>query len=83
MLSFQKDQKRQQRLGATYDQQHQGSWLCVRGSLMELLNKTGSASYLIGFAVLYGVLVASFVPALAFVLTLLVMVVGMVLLNQG
>ena len=49
---------------------------------MELLNKTSSAGYLISFAVLYGVLVTSFVPALAFVLTLLVMIVGMVLLNQ-
>ena len=49
---------------------------------MELLDKTSSAGYLIGFAVLFGVLVASFGPALAFVLTLLVMVVGMVLLKQ-
>ncbi|MFW2057711.1 hypothetical protein [Acinetobacter haemolyticus] len=49
---------------------------------MESLDETSSAGYLIGFAVLYGVLVISFVPALAFVLTMLVMVVGMVLSKQ-
>ena len=50
---------------------------------MANLTKTSSAGHLYGFAVLFGVLVTSFVPALAFVLTMLVMVVGMVLLNQG
>ena len=49
---------------------------------MEFLNKTSSAGYLVSFAVLYGVLVTSFGPVLAFVLTMLVMVVGIVLLKQ-
>ncbi|HEM6657742.1 hypothetical protein ABTM70_07100 [Acinetobacter baumannii] len=48
---------------------------------MEQLEKTSSAGYLCGFAVLFGVLAASFTPALAFVLTLLVMVVGMVIIK--
>lgn len=48
---------------------------------MDLLNETGSAGYLIGFAVLFNALVVSFVPALAFALTLLVLVVGLVILK--
>ncbi|MDS7968247.1 hypothetical protein RMB12_14585 [Acinetobacter sp. V117_2] len=50
---------------------------------MANLAKTSSASHLCGFAVLFGTLSVSFVPALAFVLTLLVMVVSIVLLSQG
>lgn len=48
---------------------------------MDLLDKTGSAGYLIGFAVLFKALGVTFVPALAFTLTLLVLVVGVVLIK--
>lgn len=48
---------------------------------MDLLEKTSSAGYLIGFAVLFNALVVSFVPALAFTLTLLVLVVGLVIVK--
>jgi hypothetical protein len=50
---------------------------------MEQLERTSSASHLYGFAALFYALSVSFDPALAFVLTLLVMVVSIVLLNQG
>ena len=49
---------------------------------MDLLEQTGSAGYLIGFAVLFNVLVTSFVPALAFTLTLLVLVMCLVLVQS-
>ncbi len=51
------------------------------GFYMDLLEQTGSAGYLIGFAVLFNALVVSFVPALAFTLTLLVLVVCLVIVK--
>lgn len=50
---------------------------------MEQLEKTSSAGYLIGFAVLFNALVVSFVPALAFTLALLVLVMCIVLAQSN
>ena len=53
---------------------------------MEQLDKAGSAGFLFGFAALFCALVVHFNPALAFVLTLFVFIVGIVLVysfNKG
>lgn len=49
---------------------------------MANLTKTSSASHLNGFAGLFGMLCMSFDPVTAFVLTLLVLVVSLVLTSR-